>query len=100
SSVTSISSAFQFIDEESGLDHFKIQIYQLRDGIRSQIIPDIHGDWMDIGNNITRTSYTLEGLTLHQGALYSTRVGAVNKAGFVAAFETDGVIVDTTPPIV
>jgi CheY-specific phosphatase CheX len=30
----------------------------------------------------------------------NTRVGAVNKAGFVAAFETDGVVIDITSPVV
>ena len=55
---------------------------------------------MDIGNDISMTGYTQSGLTLHQGGVYSTRVGAVNKAGFVATFETDGVRIDTTPPIV
>ena len=39
-------------------------------------------------------------MTLRQGAVYSVRVGAVNKAGFMAAFETNGVKIDITPPIV
>ena len=55
---------------------------------------------MDISYDASMTQYTQTGLTLHQGGIYSTRVGAVNKAGFVAAFETDGVIIDTTSPIV
>jgi hypothetical protein len=32
--------------------------------------------------------------------LDNTRVGAVNKEGFVAAFETDGVVIDITSPVV
>ena len=55
---------------------------------------------MDISYDASMTRYTQTGLTLHQGGIYSTRVGAVNKAGFVAAFETDGVIIDTTAPTV
>ena len=39
SDVTSLSSNFEFIDEESGLDHYKIQIYQHHEGVRSQVIP-------------------------------------------------------------
>jgi hypothetical protein len=55
---------------------------------------------MDISYDASMTQYTQTGLTLHQGGIYSARVGAVNKAGFVAAFETDGVIIDTTSPTV
>lgn len=45
-------------------------------------------------------SYTWTGLSLQEGARYSMRVGAVNHAGFLAAFETNGVVIDTSPPIV
>ena len=55
---------------------------------------------MDISYDASMTQYTQTGLTLHQGGIYSTRIGAANKAGFVAAFETDGVIIDITSPIV
>lgn len=46
------------------------------------------------------TSYTWTGLSLQEGARYSMRVGAVNHAGFLAAFETNGVVIDTSPPLV
>ena len=39
-------------------------------------------------------------MSLKQGGLYSIRVGAVNKAGFVAAFDTSGIVIDNEPPIV
>lgn len=45
-------------------------------------------------------SYTWTGLSLQEGARYSMRVGAVNHAGFLAAFETNGVVIDTSPPLV
>ncbi|VDI54125.1 Hypothetical predicted protein [Mytilus galloprovincialis] len=99
SDVTSLSSNFEFIDEESGLDHYKIQIYQHHEGVRSQVIPAIYGEWLNLGTDVTINHYTQTGLSLHQGGVYSMRVGAVNKAGFVAAFETDGVVIDTTPPV-
>lgn len=60
----------------------------------------VHGEWQNLGSDVTIQLYTQTGLTLHQGGTYSMRVGAVNKAGFVAAFETDGVVIDTTPPVV
>lgn len=46
------------------------------------------------------TSYTWTGLSLRQGALYTVRVAAVNNAGYMSSFETNGVIIDTTPPLV
>ncbi|VDI79784.1 Hypothetical predicted protein [Mytilus galloprovincialis] len=90
--LTSLSSSFEFIDEESGLDHYKIQIYQYHEDVRLQILPVIYGEWLNLGTNVTIDHYTQTGLSLHQGGVYSMRVGAVNKAGFVAAFETDGVV--------
>lgn len=46
------------------------------------------------------TEYTKEGLNLIAGHNYFVRVAAVNKAGLVATHESDGVIVDDTPPVV
>ena len=60
----------------------------------------VTGHWLDLYNDSMRTSYTHTGMSLNIGARYSLRVGAINRAGFVAAFETDGIIVDTTAPTV
>ena len=60
----------------------------------------MHSEWLNLGEDVDINHYTQTGLTLHQGGIYSTRVGAVNKAGFVAAFETDGVVIDITSPVV
>ncbi|KAJ8321023.1 hypothetical protein KUTeg_002610 [Tegillarca granosa] len=87
SSDTSLTANFKFYDDESGVDHYKIQIYQLYHGSRHQIFPDPNQD-----------TFTKSGLSLKQGALYSIRIGATNKAAFVAAFETNGVQIDTSPP--
>ncbi|VDI73733.1 Hypothetical predicted protein, partial [Mytilus galloprovincialis] len=99
SDTTSLSSNFKFIDEESGLDHFKIQIYQKHQNIRSQIVPEIHNDWIEL-DDADLKEFVDNSVTLRQGAVYSVRVGAVNKAGFMAAFETNGVKIDITPLII
>ena len=65
-----------------------------------QNILAMHSEWLNLGEDVDINHYTQTGLTLHQGGIYSTRVGAVNKAGFVAAFETDGVVIDITSPVV
>ncbi|KAL3873866.1 hypothetical protein ACJMK2_036950, partial [Sinanodonta woodiana] len=92
-----LSSNFEFYDAESGIDHFRIQVYQYSDGSKSQIYPGTDGDWYNI-NTTTLNQYTQTGLTLHTGAKYSMRVAAVNRAGIVAAYDTNGVIIDTTAP--
>ena len=58
------------------------------------------GSWKELKDDIRRTLFQESGLSLKNGAKYSTRVGAINRAGFVFASETNGVIVDTTKPLV
>ncbi|XP_063408918.1 uncharacterized protein LOC134692399 [Mytilus trossulus] len=99
SDANGLSCNFKFIDEESGLDHFQIQIYRQHQSIRSQIVPATRNDWMQLEDE-TVNEFTNSSLDLLQGAVYSIRIGAVNKAGFVAAFETNGVKIDRTPPII
>ena len=56
-------------------------------------------EWKELAGG-DLTSFTWTGLTLRNGARYTMRVGAVNHAGFLASFETNGVIIDVIPPIV
>ncbi|KAK3612537.1 hypothetical protein CHS0354_024514 [Potamilus streckersoni] len=97
---SALSVNFKFVDDESGLDHYKIQVYELKEGSRHQIYPAHDGSWVELKNDTSITSYTQTGLHLSAGAHYSLRVGAVNQAGFVAAYDTNGVIVDNTPPVI
>lgn len=64
------------------------------------LITATYGGWLEIRDDVSRTKYTHTGMSLKQGGLYSIRVGAVNKAGFVAAFDTSGIVIDNEPPIV
>ena len=59
----------------------------------------IRNNWKEISDK-TATAHTWTGLTLREGARYSVRVGAINNAGYLASFETNGVVIDTSPPIV
>ena len=59
----------------------------------------VKNSWKNL-NDSSLTSYTWTGLSLQEGARYSLRVGAVNHAGFLAAFETNGVVIDISPPLV
>ena len=59
----------------------------------------VRNEWKELAGG-DLTSYTWTGLTLRNGARYTMRVGAINHAGFLASFETNGVIIDVTPPLV
>ncbi|KAK3101936.1 hypothetical protein FSP39_007496 [Pinctada imbricata] len=100
STTDSLSVSFKYYDEESDIDHYKVQIYRLFRGTRQQIVPTTNGEWLEINGPSDRTTYTHTGMSLQKGIIYYVRVGAVNKAGYQADFTTNGVRVDTTPPIV
>ncbi|XP_048258717.1 uncharacterized protein LOC124137708 isoform X1 [Haliotis rufescens] len=95
-SSTTVEANFQFKDDESGLDHYKYQVYELYHGSKHQIYPGSEG-W-EITSDPGSTSVMKSGLSLRPGAQYSVRVGAVNRAGAVAIYDTNGVLVDNTPP--
>lgn len=57
------------------------------------------GEWHNIMDN-SKIDYTHTALTLNPGGRYSMKIGAVNKAGAITAFETDGVIIDNSAPTV
>ncbi|KAK3609657.1 hypothetical protein CHS0354_035942 [Potamilus streckersoni] len=97
-SKSKLSTNFKFYDLESGLDHFKIQIYQEYQGSKHQIFPEPSGAWYEIPNSASMSVFTKEELSLMSGARYTVRVGAINKAKFVAAYNTNGVIIDDTKP--
>ncbi|KAL5013969.1 hypothetical protein ScPMuIL_008239 [Solemya velum] len=92
----SVSANFQFIDEESGLVFFKFQVFQHFQGSSHKIHPETD-EWEEV-RDPNQNSFTKSNLSLKSGARYSIRVGAVNGAGFVVTFQTNGVIVDATPP--
>ncbi|KAK3104702.1 hypothetical protein FSP39_008103 [Pinctada imbricata] len=96
---TQLSASFSYEDEESGVDQYQIQVYELYQGTRSQIVPATRNEWVNLTGS-TLTSHTETGLSLREGGKYSMRVGALNKAGFLASFETNGVIIDQSDPMI
>ncbi|XP_076085326.1 uncharacterized protein LOC143056125 [Mytilus galloprovincialis] len=100
SDATSLSTNFKFEDHESGIDYYRIQIYEKSLGTKIQLVPKIKGEWLNLFENQSRTSYTRTGMSLKLGAIYSVRVGSLNKAGNMAVYETDSVRVDTSSPSV
>ncbi|XP_076086791.1 uncharacterized protein LOC143057371 [Mytilus galloprovincialis] len=98
-STTEVSANFKFSDPESELDRFQIQIYEKYQRTRRQIFPVTVGEWHNIMDN-SKIDYTHTALTLNPGGRYSMKIGAVNKAGAITAFETDGVIIDNSAPTI
>ncbi|CAH1258771.1 JAG1 [Branchiostoma lanceolatum] len=95
SSLSFLSANWVFEDKESDLDHFKISVFETHGGrkhtlylgdSKEQIIPGSIVNW------------TSPQLNLRPGRHYSIRVTAVNRAGLSSVHDTDGVVLDTTPP--
>ncbi|XP_078695732.1 uncharacterized protein LOC144924477 [Branchiostoma floridae x Branchiostoma belcheri] len=90
-----LSANWIFEDSESGIKKYKISVYKAG-GTRRQIYPE-RGRYIELSNK--QTSWTSPAsLDLSDGAQYLVRVSAVNGAGAATVHETDGVIVDTSPP--
>ncbi|XP_078573994.1 uncharacterized protein LOC144860567 isoform X3 [Branchiostoma floridae x Branchiostoma japonicum] len=96
-SVTNLSVNWEFEDAESGLDHYKLAVFQHHGGSRLQIHPAQKNDWVIVEGSAAGWTNS-EPLNLVPGARYSVRVSAVNRAGLTTTHDTDGVIVDPTPP--
>nr|XP_006817933.1 PREDICTED: uncharacterized protein LOC100377080 [Saccoglossus kowalevskii] len=97
SSTSELSANWEFQDPESGIDHYKLAVYQTQGGTRRQIYPQDRTKSLSISPD--QNDWTSDNpLTLLTGRHYSIRVTAVNGAGLSTVHDTDGVIVDPTPP--
>ncbi|KAI8518956.1 hypothetical protein Bbelb_022130, partial [Branchiostoma belcheri] len=94
----SFSSGWGFYDNESGLDHFKMSIFETLHGTKQQIFP-VGATW-ELLNSPSLTHHKVSGLSLSAGALYQTRVASVNRALLSSAYDTDGSIVDPSQPVI
>ena len=56
-----------------------------------------YNQWVDLNTDNIQT-HTQTGLSLTVGHMYITRIAAVNGAGLQSTYDTDGVIIDNTPP--
>ncbi|KAI8485273.1 hypothetical protein Bbelb_370200 [Branchiostoma belcheri] len=103
-SITDLSVNWEFEDPESGIDHYKLAVFQYHGGSRLQIHPAqkyvkllYPNDWVIVEGSAAEWTNS-DPLSLEPGARYSVRVSAVNGAGLTTTHDTDGVIVDPTPP--
>ncbi|KAI8514390.1 hypothetical protein Bbelb_087140 [Branchiostoma belcheri] len=92
SSTTELTANWKFVDEETGVDYIELQVYQKHGGTRSPL-----GESVTLDGAVQNWTST-EPLSLNIGALYTVKVHAINAAGLTAVHETDGVLIDPTPP--
>ncbi|XP_066289761.1 uncharacterized protein [Branchiostoma lanceolatum] len=91
-----ISANWIFEDAESGIKKYKISVFRKTAGTKRQIYPG-RGQTIELsGRQTSWTSPTQHDLL--NGALYFVRVSAVNGAGATTVHETNGLVVDTSPP--
>ncbi|CAH1249045.1 SELE [Branchiostoma lanceolatum] len=91
-STTELMANWMFIDEETGVNHIDLQMYQTYGGTKTKL-----GDSVSLDGAAQNWTST-QAITLNIGALYTIRVHAINAAGLTAVHETDGVLIDPTPP--
>ncbi|KAI8482777.1 hypothetical protein Bbelb_394390 [Branchiostoma belcheri] len=92
-----ISANWIFEDTESGIDTYVVTVFRKTAGAKRQIYPESRGESVEIDGGLNTWTSPAH-LNLVDGGQYFVRVAAVNGAGAATVHETDGVIVDTSPP--
>ena len=88
-------------DDESDIAATNIALFMVSEGQKIRIFPD-----PALEDETTRavpygdTSYDIPGLLLLEGHRYYVAVTFTNGAGRKATYETNGLVIDTTPPVV
>ena len=101
SHTDSLSVSWSAEDTESSIQMIEISFWKQFDGRRTLIYPDPlssgrTGIWIDP----SLSSYTLRNLTLSHGVKYVAGLTLTNGAGLISEYESSGVVVDTTLPLV
>lgn len=96
-SNSSLEVSWEISDIESGIESIRGIIYEIREGRRVRVYPDA-GDGQLI--SVDQMSWNVDGLELNSGSRYIPSLTFTNGAGLEILHESDGVIVDSTPPTV
>ena len=91
---TNVTVAFKFVDAESGISKFQVKVWGTDN---TGIVLDIHGPYVFDGNVAVISLQTRQELV--NGRKYVVNVTAINGAGFKATVESDGFVIDGTPPV-
>ncbi|KAI8516746.1 hypothetical protein Bbelb_053270, partial [Branchiostoma belcheri] len=92
-----ISANWIYEDPESGIEKYLVTVFRKTVGAKGKFI--LRGQEENVRIDGRQNTWTSPAhLNLVDGAQYLVRVAAVNGAGAATVHETDGVIVDTSPP--
>ena len=87
-------------DAESAIVRVEITILEQFEGRRTLVYPDPLVPVPSEEINATLGTYTLHDLSLDHGVRYITVITFTNGAGLISQYETNGIVVDTSPPLV
>uniref|UniRef100_A0A1I8J5S5 GPS domain-containing protein n=1 Tax=Macrostomum lignano TaxID=282301 RepID=A0A1I8J5S5_9PLAT len=98
SSLDTISANWDYNDPESGVTHYRYQIFEQSHGTKHQIYPVKEHDWShELLPNTTHIEHS--NLRLKLGGRYFVKIVGQNGALLRQVQETNGVIIDNTPPV-
>ena len=96
-----LSVMWQVLDDQSGISQIEGAVFELREGRRIRVYPDpLFTDATTDVIPADSMSWDVTRLNLVSGAKYITAITFTNAANLRSQYETNGVIVDTTPPTV
>lgn len=99
--TSSLEVSWDVSDDESGIVKLEGAIFEIREGRRMRIYPNAVQTDAQTVTITTSNTWRLENiLDLQPGSKYITALYVTNGAGLRVRYETNGVIVDSSPPVV
>lgn len=94
----SLAVTWSVSDVESAIARILGNVYEVREGRRLKVYPADDSDGVEIP--VDRVMWNADGLELNSGSRYIPSLTFANGAGSEVTHESDGVVVDLTPPTV
>ena len=86
------------VQDISGITSIRASIYEVRENRRTKLHPALQGDFLSVSTN--RNTWTVDRLELTSGSRYIVSLTFTDGAGLEATYESNGVLVDLTLPVV
>jgi hypothetical protein len=90
-----LSYSWKFVDQESGMKLYRLTVFEIYQGMQTKFYPKDEEFISTTAENIT-----LSGLSLINGRKYFVQIIAVNNADMPVSHKSEGVIIDTSVPVV
>ena len=99
SSNSSYSVSWNVTDMESGIARIEGAIFEVHEGRRMRVYPSSLQPLVSLSP--FQSTWTIsDGLSLNAGARYFASLAVTNGAGIRVVYESNGIVVDPTPPII